>query len=64
MPKNTGFVVKKARTHGTSVGIVTADIMKYVGVLNVSRERDCMFAALPKQNDVFVELHDTRRVSP
>ena len=64
VPKGTVFVVEKSSADGTGGGIVTTDVIKHGGVLDVFRERDGMFTALPLQNDVFGELHDTRRVSP
>ena len=64
MPKSTWFLVKESSTHGAGVRIIPADIVEHVSVLNGFRERDGMFAALPEKDDIFGELHTTRRVSP
>ena|ERR1019366_6763217 len=64
MPKGIGFRVKESSADGAGGGIVFPDVFKHGGMLDVSREGDSMFAALPLQNDIFGELHDTRRVSP
>lgn len=64
VPKGTRFLVKESSTDGASGGIVATDVIKHGGVLDVFRERDSVFAALPLQNDIFGELHTSRRVSP
>ena len=64
VPKGTRFLVKESRANGAGGGIVPTDVIEHGGVLDVFRERDGMFAPLPLQNDIFGELHDTRRVSP
>lgn len=64
VPKGTGFVAKESSTDSSEGRIVAVDIAEHVSVLDVFREGDSLFAALPLQNDIFGELHDTRRVSP
>jgi hypothetical protein len=64
MPKGIGFRVKESSADGAGGGIVFPDVFKHGGMLDVFREGDSMFAALPLQNDIFGELHTTSRVSP
>src|ERR1035437_10631158 len=64
MPKCPRFLIKESSADGAGGGTVTANVIEHGSVLDVFRDRDSVFAALPLQNDIFGELHDTRRVSP
>jgi len=64
VPKGTGFVVEESCADGAGGGIVSPDVVEDGGVLDGFRKRDGMFAPLPEQDDIFGELHTTRRVSP
>ena len=46
-PKGIGFRVKESSADGAGGGIVTTDVFKHGGMLDVSRERDSVLATLP-----------------
>jgi hypothetical protein len=51
-------------TDSFDVGMLLTDVIEHVNVLNGLGKRDSLLSALPRQDDVFGELHANGQVSP